>query len=69
MTMRKTPKARAQAQGPDLPWFQCIQLAAEAGVSPESIRKRHRGDPVRGQAGARADDVLRKRGLLREAAE
>ena len=39
------------------------RLAAEADVDPRTIRRRLRGEPVRGMAAERADRVLRARGI------
>ena len=39
------------------------RLAAEAAVDTRTLRKRLRGEPVRGMAGDRADQVLREHGL------
>lgn len=39
------------------------RLAAEAGVCEVTLRKRLRGEPVRGIAGCRCDEVLRLHGI------
>lgn len=37
--------------------------AAEAAVDERTMRKRLRGEPVKGMAAGRADEVLRKHGI------
>lgn len=46
-----------------------MAIALEAEVSLASVKKRLRGEPIRGRAGERLEQVLNARGLLKERAE